>query len=180
MFRTPNRSIRVPDVDDGSPHVALRDMMTDVEYLIDSYTARLFEVTRRRAVEVGCGGGTVIPNGVQTTITWTCEEYDPDNMFDIVGAPTRITLPGGVWMLNFNAVIMSAGGALSDAHLRVLGSVAGEVCSAIAPSLQTSANASASGLVFTTGEFFTAQVYQNSGGNGSISGKLGAIKVASL
>jgi hypothetical protein len=178
MFRTPTKSIRVPDLDDGDIPGAVRDMMTDIEYLTDRYLARLLESQRRCACGVSGSVGTVLPNGAQTTLSWSTETYDSDSMFD-VAAPTILTVPAGVWLVTLNGIMVGAG-VLQDAHIRIVGSVAGEVCGSTSPSSQTSTNLSTNGLINTNGETFIAQAYQRSGGNGSFIGRFTAMRVANL
>lgn len=178
MFRTPVMSIRVPDVDDTDIPGALLDMMTDVEYIIDRQSARIAEIRRRNGALLTDSSAVVLPTGANTTIQWGAVTFDTDGYTNIIAAPANIVLPDGIWWIYFNAIIIGAG-ALADACAQLNGSVSGALCYSISPTTQTSTNVSISTLV-KGGETFTASVYQNSGGNGSLIGDFGATKIATI
>ncbi len=90
----------------GTTRAAIEEMATDMDTLVDQLTDRLTAAEHRPAAKVAAIAAQSILPLVNTTVTWTGEDYDTGGMVDLATNNTRILLSEkGIYivgaMLNF-------------------------------------------------------------------------------
>ena len=126
-----------------------------------------------------------IPNGSETTITWTLERWDYDSMW-ASASPTRITLKSsGIYLIGAN--IVWAANATGERRLRIYpgngGTQARDFRSIVGDAYEGQFIAFLDYV--TAGRYYTVDVYQTSGGALSVlwgegSPRFWAVKLSDL
>lgn len=113
MPNTPNRGYPYPDYTNVADFPAqyqafITALDADLDVIRDAAEAALDEPS----VRVAFLGVTVVPQNVNTTVTYNLEEYDNDNMFNIGVSTSNVTInTTGIYLVSGSLTMASDGAA---------------------------------------------------------------------
>lgn len=147
--------IPYPESDATVSASAVQSMMERIETLISAVSAEAGAAWRGPGASVFTNGPLAIPSGTTQTFSFTLEVSDTAGIADLAGAPTRLTLTSGVWLVGGEARI-GPGGTASYSGLAIESQLQGTVCGdTMGPNDYGSMDLSTLGLFATTGEYIT-------------------------